>query len=119
MPVSAAANVAGSWEQVRNILNLKPLLDNNYCDAGHLNCPGSHHANGSSYSYQWQRPGRSLRWGDARAVTVVLGDRNPLIDAAERLYAHERGLAPARAREPLAARLPRMQRATCARQGSR
>ena len=46
------------------------------------------------------------------AVTLNLSNNEdaPLIDAAERLYAHERGLAPARAREPLATRLPRMQR---------
>ena len=35
---------------------------------------------GESYSYQWQVPGHLPRWGIGR-ITLVLGDRNPIIDA--------------------------------------
>jgi 1-acyl-sn-glycerol-3-phosphate acyltransferase len=47
-----------------------------------------------------------------RNLTLDLTEQehDALIDAAERLYAHERGLATAREREPLGARLPRMRR---------
>jgi hypothetical protein len=69
-----------SWDTVPNVLNLGPMLDGDYCNRGHLNCPGNH--DGKNYSYQWQKPGRGMRWNVGR-VTVVLGDRNPIIDAAK------------------------------------
>ena len=68
-----------SWERVRNVFNLQPLLQGDYCEHGHLKCPGGHeHA--SSYSYQWQEPGVRIVW-DQQPASVILGDRNPLIDA--------------------------------------
>jgi hypothetical protein len=79
------AGPAGAWDTVRNALNLKPLIDQGYCEAGHLNCPG-HHANGAdagepSYSYRLFTPRGAMRWNTGR-VTLILGDLNPLIDAA-------------------------------------
>ncbi len=81
MPM-AVANVGPdlSWEKIRNVVNLGPLVDGGYCNRGHLECPGSHDLD-PSYSYQWLLTGRRLVWGVDR-VTIVLGDRNPIIDLA-------------------------------------
>lgn len=70
-----------SWDTVANTINLAPLIDGQYCDRGHLNCPGNHSNLELSYSYQFQRPNVRINWM-SRRTTVVLGDRNPLIDAA-------------------------------------
>jgi len=64
----------------KNAINLNPLLDYDYCDASHLHCPGHEGMLGDSYSYQFQTAGRRPSWGSVR-VTVLLGDRNPIIDA--------------------------------------
>ena len=64
----------------KNAINLNPLLDYDYCDASHLHCPGHEGMLGDSYSYQFQTAGRRPSWGAVR-VTVLLGDRNPIIDA--------------------------------------
>ena len=64
----------------KNAVNLNPLLEGGYCNASHLQCPG-HDGYGDSYSYQFQTAGRQPHWG-VSATTIVLGDRNPLIDAA-------------------------------------
>lgn len=79
---TAMANIGPdlSWDKVRNVINLQPLVQNGYCEFGHLSCPG-HHEPGVGYSYQWQVPGRKAMWGHGPAG-VVLGDRNPVIDAA-------------------------------------
>ncbi len=69
-----------SWGQVRNSLNLRPLIDGGYCELRHLNCPGNHDLD-PSYSYQWLLSGRRAVWNVGR-VTIVLGDRNPIIDLA-------------------------------------
>ncbi len=66
-----------------NIINLNPLIQKGYCDASHLNCPGHEGQYAESYSYQFQTTGKLPRWGTGR-ITVVLGDRNPLIDMARR-----------------------------------
>ncbi len=79
---TAMANIGFdmSWDKIRNVINLNPLVQNGYCEFGHLSCPG-HHDSGVGYSYQWQAPGRKAMWG-LRPVGVILGDRNPVIDAA-------------------------------------
>ncbi len=83
MPV-AMANLGSdvSWYNFRNAaVNLNPLVKGGYCELGHLSCPGHADLAGESYSYQWMMPGVRPTWGVQR-VTVVLGDRNPVIDAA-------------------------------------
>jgi hypothetical protein len=86
MPMALASFGGGaggaSWDRVPNVVvNLAPLVDGQYCSRGHLNCPGNHDQH--TYSYQWQKPGTRLMWGGVAAqVTIVLGDRNPIIDAA-------------------------------------
>jgi hypothetical protein len=79
------AGPLGTWDTVKNILNLKPLIDQGYCDAGHLNCPGHRTVNQSSgepsYSYRLFTPRGAIRWNTGH-VTLILGDLNPLIDAA-------------------------------------
>ncbi len=68
------------WGQDSNSLNLRPLIDGSYCELRHLNCPGNHDLD-PSYSCQWLLSGRRAVWGVDR-VTIVLGDRNPIIDLA-------------------------------------
>src|SRR5262245_49979945 len=78
----ARAGLGGTWDTVANVLNLKPLVDGGYCEHGHLNCPGHQEEQiGPSYSYRWQNPQAPVQWNAGR-TTVVLGDRNPVIDAA-------------------------------------
>ncbi len=81
MPVAAAGFGTSSWDQVRNIVNLRPLVENSYCEHEHLNCPGNHDHFGTSYSYQWQPPTAKLLWNTGQTM-VILGDRNPLVDAS-------------------------------------
>ncbi len=78
MPM-ALANLGGVG-QVRNFLNLRPLIDGDYCEQSHLNCPGNQGLD-PSYSYRWYVPGPPAVWGVGR-ITIVLGDRNPIIDLA-------------------------------------
>jgi hypothetical protein len=66
-----------SWDRFRNSVNLRPMIERGYCDQGHLVCPGNH-AHDTSYSYQWQGNGGRRPWHGG----VVLGDRNPVMDAA-------------------------------------
>jgi hypothetical protein len=84
MPVSQVAGFAAGasfgWDTARNIDNLAPMIEAGYCEHGHFNCPGHRHG-GPSYSYQLQLPGIRAAWGAGRAM-VILGDRNPLVDAA-------------------------------------
>lgn len=80
LPV-ARAGIGSSWDSVANVLNLAPLVEGQYCERGHMSCPGHDDLTDQSYSYQWQLEGAQLYWG-VGPVTVVLGDRNPLIDAA-------------------------------------
>jgi hypothetical protein len=76
------AGIFASWDPTRhNAVNLEPMLEGDYCDHNHLSCPGAKRYHGESYSYQWQVPGHRLVWGVGR-VTLMLGDRNPHIDAA-------------------------------------
>jgi hypothetical protein len=88
MPM-AMAGPMGTWDTVKNVINLKPLVDQGYCEAGHLNCPGHHlhsdaeSAGAPSYSYRWFTPQGAAHWNGPR-VTIILGDLNPLIDAARR-----------------------------------
>jgi hypothetical protein len=78
----AQAGLGGAldWAGRHNILNIRPLLEYGYCQQGHLNCPGHHDEFSSSYSYQWQESGRPVLWN--RGVIAMLGDRNPILDAA-------------------------------------
>ena len=77
--VMAGANL--SWDTGHNMLNLGLLVEGGYCDLGHLDCPGNHEPLRPSYSYQLQSPEIRLVWDTGRTI-VVLGDRNPIIDAA-------------------------------------
>jgi hypothetical protein len=70
-----------SWDTIANTINLAPLIDGQYCSRGHVNCPGNHDNLELTYSYQFQRPDVRINWM-GRRTTVILGDRNPLIDAA-------------------------------------
>jgi len=80
MPVArAGANL--TWDTIRNVINLGPLVSGGYCEHGHLNCPAVDHQADASYSYQMQQEGASSMWGAGPGMTLVLGDRNPLIDA--------------------------------------
>lgn len=82
MPMAKAGFLPGaSWDTMSNVVNLAPLVEGQYCSHGHLNCAGNHEHLENTYSYQWQKPGTQMMWGSGR-VTIVLGDRNPLIDAA-------------------------------------
>lgn len=82
MPMARAGFLPGaSWDTVSNVVNLAPLVEGGYCSHGHLNCAGNHDHLENTYSYQWQKPGTRMTWGSGR-ITIVLGDRNPLIDAA-------------------------------------
>ncbi len=82
MPIARAGFLPGaSWDTVSNVVNLAPLVEGGYCSRGHLNCAGNHDHLENTYSYQWQKPGTRMTWGSGR-ITIVLGDRNPLIDAA-------------------------------------
>jgi hypothetical protein len=79
MPV-AGAGLHGSWSRLaHNVINLGPLVDGSFCELEHLNCPGHDGDIGESYSYQWQMADARPRWGVGS--TVMLSDRNPLIDA--------------------------------------
>ncbi len=80
MPTAHAGFVSGWNREAHNVLNLAPLIEGSYCDLDHLNCPGHEGKAGESYSYQWQKPGQPLIWG--LRATLVLGDRNPHVDAA-------------------------------------
>ncbi|MCI0365486.1 MAG: hypothetical protein L0Y44_09350 [Phycisphaerales bacterium] len=87
MPMAIAGSSL-SWDRFSNIVNLDPLVKGNYCEAGHLDCPGhAHHVaqgghGGPSYSYRWFVPGSSTGWGTGPRITVVLGDLNPVMEAA-------------------------------------
>ncbi|TVQ56626.1 MAG: hypothetical protein EA377_01940 [Phycisphaerales bacterium] len=84
LPVARAGYGGGkTWDRISNRINLNPLIEGQYCSHGHLNCPGHHEDLKIGYSYQWQRPDSDLRWGVGR-VTVIMGDRNPLIENARR-----------------------------------
>jgi hypothetical protein len=84
LPMAAAG--FASWDHVSNALNLNKLVEGGYCDREHLNCPGhdelDHLRAGPSYSYRWFVPGAPIRWGTSPRMTVVMGDLNPVIDAA-------------------------------------
>lgn len=81
---TARTGLFSEWTPgTRNVINLNPLIQNGYCDASHLNCPGHEGQYAESYSYQFQTKGKLPRWGIGR-ITMVLGDRNPLIDTARR-----------------------------------
>lgn len=84
MPTSRASIAPDiGWEQVRNLLNLTPMFEGGYCEHKHCSCPGhqAHDEFGPSYSYQLPGSGQAVRW-QTGPRTVILGDRNPLIDAA-------------------------------------
>ncbi len=77
----ARAGIGGTWDRVSNAVNLKPLLTGQYCDHRHCRCPGNHDNLEMGYSYQWQRSEKPMRW-DPRWLMVIMGDRNPVMDAA-------------------------------------
>lgn len=77
----ARAGLFSEWTQsFPNVVNLRPLVIGGYCEQNHLECAGHEGLNGASYGYQWQIPDSDLTWG-ANRITIILGDRNPLIDA--------------------------------------
>ena len=82
MPMIQTGIFAGWSTKNHNVVNLKPMIEKGYCELKHMDCPGRHEGQyGESYSYQWQLPGQRPQWRIGR-VTLVLGDRNPIIDAA-------------------------------------
>jgi hypothetical protein len=84
----AMAGLLLSWDRVSNVLNLDPLVNGNYCEAHHFNCPGHAHRTqstaipNSSYSYRTFASAGPTGWGTTR-LTVILGDLNPIVDAAQ------------------------------------
>jgi len=65
-------------------VNLSLLGQYGYCEFGHLGCPGHHdHVNPSQrmYGHQMLASGQQLSWTAPKRVTVVIGDRSPLIEA--------------------------------------
>ncbi len=82
IPVAIArAGLFSEWtKSFTNAVNLRPLVISGYCEQNHLVCAGHEGQTGASYGYQWQIPESELTWGVNR-ITVILGDRNPLIDA--------------------------------------
>lgn len=87
MPL-AMASIGGaplSWDRAPNTINLQPLLRGNYCQEHHLNCPGHAHRETAifspSYSYRQFAAHANTGWQTMR-ITVVLGDLNPIVDAA-------------------------------------
>jgi hypothetical protein len=77
----AEAGMHNTWSSLaHNVINLRPMLDGGYCDLGHLDCPGHEGEVGESYSYQWQ-VSRAPAGGSNVRISVLLGDRNPIIDA--------------------------------------
>ena len=71
---------AGFGHSLAELIDIFPLVQGDYCSQGHVNCPGHHSHQQPSYSYQVQLPGRPVIWS-TMPHRVVLGDRNPLIDA--------------------------------------
>jgi len=61
------------------------LLDGGYCELGHLGCPGHHHdqtgPHGRMYGHQMVVPGQRMSWVAPVRLSVVIGDRSPLVDA--------------------------------------
>jgi type II secretory pathway pseudopilin PulG len=81
MPVVSQAGLNRSWDMFSNFLHLSPLEAGQYCKPGCMGCPGHDATAGPGYSYQWQEADRARRWNGGRATRIVLGDRNPLLDA--------------------------------------
>jgi hypothetical protein len=84
----ALAGIGGSplsWDRVSNTVNLQPLIQGNYCQEHHLNCPGHEHRESPvfspSYSYRQFAMNANTGWQTMK-VTVILGDLNPIVDAA-------------------------------------
>ena len=77
------AGISSSWDTISNAVNLVPLVEGGYCREGHLNCTGEHteDAQQFTYSYQFHIHDPRLIWGGTPRQFVVLGDRNPIIDA--------------------------------------
>lgn len=81
---TAEAGMHNTWSALaHNVINLRPMLDGGYCELGHLQCPGHEGEVGESYSYQWQVADEPAGNSLAR-ISILLGDRNPVIDAARR-----------------------------------
>ncbi len=82
MPVARAGLFSNWFPTYRNSENLDPLIAGGYCSAGDMDCPGHADMHGESYSYKWQLPNHRSLWGAGRGqLTLVLADRNPLVDA--------------------------------------
>lgn len=80
MPASHAGVGGFGWDQTRNLDNLAPLIEHGYCGPECLECAGHEHA-GPGYSLQLMAPGVRTGW-EGPTTKVVMGDRNPLVDAA-------------------------------------
>ena len=84
MPTARTGLFSAAWTpNARNVVNLNPLLQQGFVEQGHLNCPGSEGLLSGSYSYQFRVKEHEARWSSG-PITVVLGDRNPIIDAVRR-----------------------------------
>jgi hypothetical protein len=93
MPM-ATAGLGPSWDRAEHARNFDPLVDGGYCDEEHLHCPGLGHDHPGArgrYSYQWEMP-RDLAAGVPRQATIIIGDRNPLIDGLRETGEHRHPL---------------------------
>lgn len=91
----AMAGLGPSWDRARHTRNLDPLVDGGYCETACLCCPGLDHPGpdddlDARYSYQWLAGAAQLDGG--AKVTVIVGDRNPLIDAFRSGVLHQHAL---------------------------
>jgi hypothetical protein len=77
----AVAGLGSGWGRAANTVNLNPMIEGNYCEQHHLNCPGHRDEFGPSYSYRWQLPQAPAQW-DGPRVIILLGDGNPVSAAA-------------------------------------
>jgi hypothetical protein len=82
LPVAQAGLLSTWTRSTHNVVNLSPLAGT-YCEHQHLNCPGCESAGGDSYAYQWVGAGALPRW-ETSPQSLVLADRNPVIDAVRK-----------------------------------
>lgn len=80
LPMAAgfSPSTIGEWSRFRHASNLRTLIGGHYCDADCLRCPGDADAD-ACYAYRVPTDEASLR-PDLAPTSIVVGDRNPLID---------------------------------------
>jgi len=82
IPTIATAGFGGLFGDASDMLDSKPLADGSYCDHGCMDCPScsGQQPLGASFSYQIGPRGSHGPW-NTPGVTVMLGDRNPILEA--------------------------------------